>query len=222
MVVATTIVYQQNKWIFVLWWLLANVISFGIAGGMFHNFPLTFIFPSTAAWLGTFELSPALFGAAFGAVPSILIGLLQWLILRRHLPVSGWWIFTILPGVGFDHFISDGFPNAQDLSIAVLASSALIGVLQWLVLRRQVNSFAWWIVATVVSWSMGVWIGVSILDASGLLSRTWIRGIDFQEHGLVAIVLAAVYSLMTAIIMGLILQRNRSDELTVKQGQSSE
>lgn len=187
-----------------LWWLLANVISFGFVGGAFHNFEL--VNPSIGR-LGTFELAPASVGAVLGAVPSILIGSLQWLILRRHLPVSRWWILTVSAGIGLNHFISDGFPNASDPIIGLFAGSAVVGVLQWLALRRLVNSFAWWIVATVVSWSVGVVIGVSLLDVSGLLRSDWTSGLGFQQHGLVGIVLAAVYSIPTGVIMVRFLQR---------------
>src|SRR3990172_6901275 len=137
--------FTQANWILVLWWFVANVISFGLVGGAFHNFELL---PPSIAGLGRFELWPALFGAVFGAVPSILIGWLQWFILRRPLPVSSWWILTVSAGVGLNHFVSDGFPNARDPIIGLLAGCAVIGVLQWLVLRKQVSSFAWWILAT--------------------------------------------------------------------------
>lgn len=209
MVTRTTVAFPKAKAMFALWWLLANVISFGFVGGAFHNFEL--LTPSIAG-LGTFELAPALVGALFGAVPSILIGWFQWLILRRYIRVSRWWILTVSAGIGLNHFIADGFPNARAPIIGLLAGSAAVGLLQWLVLRRQVNSFAWWILATIGSWSIGVLIGVSLLDASGLLSRSYTPGLDFQQHGLVGIVLAAIYSILTGVVMVMFLRRKRLGE----------
>lgn len=208
----TTKDFSQAKYTLVLWWLLANVISFGLVGSVFHNFEL---FTPSFGTLGTFDLPAALFGVVFGAVPSMLIGWLQWLILRRHLPVPRWWILTVSAGIGLNHFVSDGFPNARDPIIGLLAGSAVVGVLQWLVLRKQVNSFAWWILATVVSWSMGVVIGVALLDFSGLLRRPWVPVLGFQQHGLVGIVLATVYSILTGVIMVVYLQRNSIDNTQV-------
>jgi len=193
---------------FVIGWLLANVVTFGFAGGMFHNFELL---PLSFARPGTFDLPAAGFGAIFGFVPSIPIGWLQWLNLRRHLPISRWWILTVSAGVGLNHFISDGFPHSGDLAIGLLAGCAVTGVLQWLVLRRQVRSFAWWILATVAGWSMGVLIGVSLLVATGLIRKPWSPALGFQQHGLVGIILAAVYSLVTGGVMVLLLQRNKAN-----------
>ena len=202
----TTVAYPQAKWTLVLWWLLANAISFGIAGALFHNFPLAFIFPPTIVRLGAFYLSPGLAGVLFGAVPSILIGLFQWLILRGKFPVSRWWIFTVSAGVALDHFIADGFPNARDLSIAVVASSALVAVLQWLLLRRNLNPSLWWILATIVSWCLGWVLGVSVLGSLGLLQIPGQRGLDFQQHGLLGMVLGSVYGMATGVLMLLLLQ----------------
>ena len=212
MVTTTHVDYPPAKWTLGLGWLLANTLSFGLAGAMFHNFPLAFIFPPSISRMGQFELAPALGGVVFGAVPSILIGLLQWLILRRQFPVSRWWILTVSAGVGLDHFIADGFPNARDLSLAVLASSAGVGVLQWLLLRQQANSFTGWILATVFGWCIGWVIGISLLNSLGLLNIPWRPGLDFQQHGLLGIVLGAIYSLPTGVVMVGLLQGKRLGE----------
>jgi hypothetical protein len=87
-------------------------------------------------------------------------------------------------------------------------------VLQWLVFRKQIASFAWWILATVASWSMGVLIGVSFLDISGLIRKPWTPALGFQQHGLVGIILASVYSILTGIIMVVFLRRNRAGKAT--------
>lgn len=106
----------------------------------------------------------------------MLIGWLQWLILRRHLPVPRWWILTVSAGIGLNHFVSDDFPNARDPIIGLLAGSAVVGVLQWLVLRKQVNSFAWWIVRCFRRVDLGCWEQkvkvVKLLSVIGLLSGT--------------------------------------------------
>jgi hypothetical protein len=109
-------------------WISANLAGFGLIGAMVHNFPLAFSLPTGVTRLGRFELMPAILGGLlFGVVPALLIGLGQWLLLRQKLALSGCWNITVSAGLGLQHFLADGFPNARDLSLAVLAASALTG-----------------------------------------------------------------------------------------------
>jgi hypothetical protein len=75
-------------------WLVANLLSFSLVGAMFHNFPLAFAFPPNVSRLGSFRPEAAIVGFFFGFIPALLIGFLQHLILRRHFPLSRWWIIS--------------------------------------------------------------------------------------------------------------------------------
>ena len=111
---------------FILWWTLANVVSFGAAAApMFHNFETHM---PTVTVLGTFDPSAAVAGAIAGAVPMALAGYWQRALLRRFLPVSRWWILTLSGGMALNHFVSDGFPDATDPLFALLATGAVVGL----------------------------------------------------------------------------------------------
>ena len=137
----------------------------------------------------------------------LLAGYWQRSILRRYIPVSRWWIVTVSGGMALNHFVSDGFPDATDPLFALLATSFVVGVSQWLVLRRQLLSSGWWIPATVVGWSLGVFLGTSLLGQTDLLSEDWSPWLSFREHGLVAVVTALVYSIVTGVTMAWFLIR---------------
>ena len=186
----TTISRPASHWLTLLLWLIANVISFGLVGAMFHNFPLAFTFPPNLTRLGTFSLAPALLGGAlFGFVPALLIGFLQRWILRRHLPLSRWWIISVSAGMGLMHFFSDGFENARDLSLAVLLSGLVVGVIQWRMLRPHLPSAVWWIAASGLGWYGGGLMGSAI----------WINGLE--AHGRSGLTTGLMYSLSTGLFL---------------------
>lgn len=178
-------------------WLLANTLSFGLAGAGFHNFPLAFTFPPDFSQLGSFRLEAAMVGFFFGFIPALLTGFLQRLILRRYFLLSRWWVVTVSAGVGLLHFLSDGFENARDLSFAVLLSGLLVGAFQWWLLRPLSSISAWWLVLSVVGWYAGWLIGIAILHNTGLLYRAWVPGIDGQTHGILGLSVGAAFSLST-------------------------
>ncbi|MEK7328894.1 MAG: hypothetical protein AAB217_26920 [Chloroflexota bacterium] len=49
---------MKNYWLTLILWLVANILSFGLVGAMFHNFPLAFTFPPDLAHLGSFSPRP--------------------------------------------------------------------------------------------------------------------------------------------------------------------
>jgi len=189
---------KSNRLIFTVW-LLANTLGFGLVGAGFHNFPLAFTFPPIISQLGGFRLEAAIVGFFFGFIPSLLVGFLQRLILRREWPLSRWWIVSVSVGVGLQHFLADGFENARDLSLAVLLSGLLVGVIQWRLLRPHLPSSAGWIVASGLGWSVGWLIGIAILHNTGLLYRPWVPGLDGQTHGILGLAAGLAYSLSTGL-----------------------
>ncbi|MCP3962659.1 MAG: VanZ family protein [bacterium] len=75
------------------------------------------------------------------AVGGVLIGVLQWLVLRRHVTRAGRWVFASLGAaavVGAVVF-GVGVVDAEAGWIGgVSVFGTVVGVLQWLVLRRQI------------------------------------------------------------------------------------
>jgi len=87
------------------------------------------------------------------------VGFVQWLVLRRYLPVSGWWV------------LATGLWEVAELAIfafrvpGAFLGGALIGAVQWLVLKRDVDGAEVWIGVTTIGW------GVAAFLASTFLSR---------------------------------------------------
>src|SRR5262249_3301040 len=70
----------------------------------------------------------------------VFLGAAQWVVMRRRISSSQWWILATAIGLVFDTFASGHI----DFGIEILAGIAL-GTTQWLVLRRSVSRAAWWI-----------------------------------------------------------------------------
>jgi hypothetical protein len=99
-----------------------------------------------------------------GLITGALVGLFQWLVLRRRLGGLGMWIPATVVGFGIDYLLkavyfllryseTSGFqervPQGSFLPFIFIATPILgalfIGVSQWLVLRREVPSSGWWV-----------------------------------------------------------------------------
>ena len=109
------------------------------------------------------------------AIRGLSLGLLQWLILRRYIAQAHRWMWAT---TGVAVVASVGFPVIQLSVEAIFFTFAfegrigwwimtsvyvwvgmvfvLTGVMQWLVLRRQVRRADWWIPATVAAHFFGV------------------------------------------------------------------
>jgi len=173
-----------TSWLFVLWWTLVGIIGFAAQGWMFHYpgdlyanpdvfvpFALPFaLFPYFSA---AFSIAATLFGVILaGVTGTILTGLPQWLLLRRHLALSAWWIMTVALGIGVTHGLVDGSASWTAFQpVIMLFSGTVLGALQWLVTRRQVAWAVWWIPVSALGWFLAWLLGALTLNASGLLGQ---------------------------------------------------
>jgi hypothetical protein len=86
----------------------------------------------------------------------LVMGILQWVVLRQYLRRAGWWILA--SAVGW----SGGWAIALALApqgIGILTEpllGAAMGTLQWLVLRRQLHQAGWWIVVSGLAWTIAL------------------------------------------------------------------
>ena len=97
----------------------------------------------------------------------LVTGLLQYLLLRRHLPRIGWWIAATTLGwllglIGSRvlyrtlYGIIDVNAIGFDILITALVGGVM-GLAQWLVLHPRVHHAAWWIPANILSWGVVGW-----------------------------------------------------------------
>jgi hypothetical protein len=117
----------------------------------------------TEDFIGGYVLLPML---------GLLIGVLQYLLLRRYLPRMVWWIPATVLGwalplllglasVGWLPALAMDPVWSGALGFALIGAS--IGVCQWLVLRGRIHRATLWVLASILGWGMsGVVSGETI------------------------------------------------------------
>ncbi len=97
----------------------------------------------------------ALGGAATGAV----IGAAQWLVLRRRLPLSPWWVGATAAGMAGGLALGVGLlgidTSGAALPLRGLLTGAAIGLAQSLVLRRATPRAGLWAPTVALGWALG-------------------------------------------------------------------
>jgi hypothetical protein len=117
------------------------------------RFWFQWILATTLGWLvGLFLLGEVGIGAS--------IGVAQWLVLRREVTNAGWWILVSAVAwlVGWELiaaglFLAPGTDLISSLIVGALMGLVL-GVGQWLLLRRWTYSASLWIPANLSAWSV--------------------------------------------------------------------
>jgi hypothetical protein len=147
---------RRLGWRFWFLWLMAGAVGWGlgVAWGSFAE-------PDD---LNMLQSSPTIIWAGYlgVAVGGILIGVLQWLVLRRQLARAGRWVLASLGAAAIVGVVVFGV-GMFNADVGWVGGAGLfgtaVGVLQWLVLRRQVARAGWWVLASTVGWVVGMPLG---------------------------------------------------------------
>jgi hypothetical protein len=144
-------------------------------------------------------------------IVSIPISLAQWLALRTFSRTSVLWIFTIPVSILLyfliNRYIPERLSNIMDSeSISVLTSAYLligfiIGLLQWLILRRQFARSALWLLGSTAGVGFSFWLilATDLINQSGMLAF---------------IVAILIYTVTTGLVLSwLIANRTKSGEV---------
>jgi hypothetical protein len=190
----------QFRWSLWINWLLVNLLgvaaglTLGVLMGLYlYEFGNDFRFTN----LDNLELISEFIG---GAVTGAVIGVFQWLFLRRHSSLTALWVVSSLLsmalafavgrwldhplvvtldfGMGFEIFFISSISYRLGDRILGLLAGITLGVGQWIVLRRQFRSAYWWIPAN----AFGLFIGFVLVwssGLSGLLGRLYFRSLPF-------------------------------------------
>jgi hypothetical protein len=118
--------------------------------------------------------------AMYALVPSIsiLMGVLQYVLLRQYLPRMGWWVLVTVAGwfLGVLLIALPGWLGWMDaplnnLDLIFLMMGLAIGITQWLLLRRRLPLAGWWIAASALGWGLlGLITPGNSLDQYGLFT----------------------------------------------------
>lgn len=128
------------------WWVLANILGWGACAS------------STIFVTG---LVDGRNGELWMILSAFLIGLAQWLVLARRFSLSGW----LIPAYGLGWYtglwlgMNLGFLTPEPFSMGA-AGGALVGVIQWLGMRRGLHRSLIWIPTMIATSLLGCWLGV--------------------------------------------------------------
>jgi hypothetical protein len=185
----------QLNWRLWLWWTVATVAAFIPFYFLPTLPPARDLFPREA-WGLDF-----LYMAAMGAGSGAILGVAQWLVLRRYLQRAWTWILACIVGEAVGTIAAWAIMRGLAVPALAWAQAGLhsgevvfggaygvtlygvIGIAQWLTLRRQVRRAGWWIVASV---ALGIFAN-PLISGSGWTSVGTILG--FLVPGLVLVLL---------------------------------
>ncbi len=168
-----------DDWLFWLSWVAASTAAILIGVGIIYGS----IFLAKAVVPGINE--DRFMGVLIFPVLATLLGVLQWLVLRRRIPRSAWWILATVAGMLGGIALGSGFIKAilhftgrqwnWDSTFGVLVFYWFIGyflaLAQLPILWRRIKFFAFWPLAGMLGWlALGLIIGKSIDRISDILA----------------------------------------------------
>jgi hypothetical protein len=134
----------------------------------------------------------------------VLIGLAQWLVLRRYLTESADWVFNLTGSwvVGYViallvvDWLGRGF---WSVLFSYILFGVIVALFQWPVLRREVPQIGLWVIANVLGWTVGALASQLVIAA--------LFGENPASLPVTTLVNALVVGLVAGVITGLALVR---------------
>jgi hypothetical protein len=175
--------WTGSKWNPFLIWLFANILGFASLG--FAILTISGLIARTGVY-GTL---------LFISLP---ISLAQWIALRYIERISAVWILTVPLGALFvilwAKYVPDsswGFLGDEStiaMSLFSLIIGSIIGIPQWLLIRKSLNHATLWILGSALGFGLGmaVIVGTNLINHSGILSY---------------VILSLLYSIITGLTL---------------------
>jgi hypothetical protein len=202
-----------------LHWVLATATG-STAGAVLGGALIT-------AWLRPFEVVSSPLDAAAIAAPRTSaalgvwaagIGIMQSLVLRRHLVSVRWWPLATIAGWSIAGALSGALPFTAAVTgrgidvgplgyvavaaVTVLAIGLVSGLFQWLILRNQVDRSGRWVWTSAGSIALAVVFAAAIL---GLMrAADWLQADDFpsaQSWGVAGAAIGVVYGVVSSLVL---------------------
>ena len=148
------------------------------------------------------------------ALAGVVVGALQWLVLRRLVHGAAWGILasSVALPLGFIvGFVLGGPPI--DFFGSFFLLGILSGITYWLVLRRQAQGAGWYVLASSAGWLLGgvaaLVVAITLGDAVGTVIVDETLGF-LAILGLLGIAGSLVGGTMTGVVLARLLQQPMS------------
>jgi hypothetical protein len=124
------------------------------------------IVATTLGWLLGDLLLPNLSAISAG----VGVGLMQWAILYRRIPRAWRWpLSTAIAWLGGAIILQVAVPADLQILLSGAILGPLVGLAQWLILRREVYWAGWWLVVSTMAWITGLTLLPGILATGAMV-----------------------------------------------------
>jgi hypothetical protein len=184
-----------------LGWFLASVLGYGL--GAMLGFSLIYNLSPTDTFDATRDILS-------GTVMGVTGGYFQWMVLTQRLGGTGLWGLASALGFGTAMAASAAVSPNADPALAGFLIVAVFGVvggiLQWLILRRNVPRAGWWLLASLLGSLLGA-IGPFTAVA---ISETGNWGLALMAFG---VIFGAANGAITGAALVWLLRQSPSGEI---------
>ena len=142
------------RWAIWPWWVLLSAVGGGVG----------FALGLAAAEAASRILARPVFEAVLYGILGTSIAILQWLVLRAHVPQASWWVLASAVSWILVGALADLVEIKASLAAvwpAIVGTA--VGAFQWLVLRKHVHLAGLWIMASASGWVVG-WHAAAATD----------------------------------------------------------
>ena len=122
------------------------------------------IMATTLGWL----VGSLLFNGIPLVISGVTIATFQWSVLYKRIQKSWrWQVFSSLAWIGGTILLFLLFPEQMGFLSGPLLGTAL-GIVQWLILRKELEWAGWWIPISIIAWTTGLTLMPGFLSSGAL------------------------------------------------------